>query len=114
MHFKIDQSQFQPAKSETDINVLDQIHINSTLTKEQNYQLDQLLEKHKTIFSTSDTDIGKCNLIKHRIDLTNDILFKQRHRRIPPAMIEELRSHLEQLLAAGVIKKNQNHHGPQM
>ena len=54
----------------------------NTLTSEQKKELMILLRKHKEIFATSDTDIGICNRIKHRIDLVIYIPFKQRHRRI--------------------------------
>ena len=42
--------------------------------------------------------------MKHYINLTDEIPFKQRHRRISPAMIDEIRSHLEQLAATGIIR----------
>ena len=42
----------------------------------------------------------------HSINLTNEIPFKQRHRRIPPAMIDEVRAHLEQLAASGIIRES--------
>ena len=60
------------------------------------------------VFSKNDADIGDCQLIKQRIDLENTTPFKQRHRRIPPAMIEEVRQHLAQLLAAGIIRKSKS------
>jgi len=44
--------------------------------------------------------------VRHRIDLTDDTPFKQKHRRIPPAMIDEVRGHLQQLLASGIIRKS--------
>lgn len=78
------------------------------LEPEQKEQLMGLLRKHRDIFSTSDTDIGICNRIKHRIDLKTNIPFKQRHRRIPPSMIEEVRNHIEQLLASGVIRPSKS------
>ncbi|XP_053372981.1 uncharacterized protein LOC123532109 [Mercenaria mercenaria] len=78
------------------------------LNDEQKTRLRQLLMKHKDIFSTSDMDIGQCNRVKHRIDLIDPTPFKQRHRRIPPAMIEEVRQHLEQLLACGIIRPSKS------
>jgi len=48
------------------------------------------------MYSRNDTYIGQCSSIKHRICLTDPISFKQRHRRIPPAMMEEVRQHIEQ------------------
>ena len=64
----------------------------------------QLLTKHEDIFSTGETDIGHCTFVKHSINLTDDTPFKQRHRRIPPAMIDEVRAHIEQLASSGVIR----------
>ena len=74
----------------------------------QKQQLQDLMMKHRDIFSTSDTDIGNCNIIKHRIDLLDPTPFKQRHRRIPPSMIEEVRAHLEQLLSCGIIRPSKS------
>ena len=44
--------------------------------------------------------------MKHRIDLTNTIPFKKRHRRIPPSMVEEVRKHVSGLVASGIIRKS--------
>ena len=81
---------------------------NDILDPDQKQQLHDLLMSHRDIFSTSDTDIGNCTIIKHRIDLLDPTPFKQRHRRIPPAMIEEVRSHLEQLLSCGIIRPSKS------
>jgi len=76
------------------------------LKLEEIQRLKQLISQYEDIFSVGDDDIGHNHDVKHRIDLTDDAPFKQRHRRIPPAMIDEVRSHLQQLLAAGVIRKS--------
>jgi hypothetical protein len=93
-------------------DVLDQVHVDNsgTLNDQQKETLMELLQKHRSIFSTSDTDIGQCDKIKHRIDLLPgyETPFKQRHRRIPPMMIEEVRQHLDQLLASGIIRKSKS------
>jgi hypothetical protein len=60
------------------------------LDKLQQQKLRELLMRHKYIFLISDTDIGQCN----RIDLIDPTPFKQRHRRIPPSMVDEFRAHL--------------------
>lgn len=99
---------FEKKEKESEKDILEEIHINSDLTNEQDIQRKELLEKRRAIFSTSDTVIGKCDLFKHRIDLTNDVPFKQRHRRISPSMIIEVREHLEQLPAGGVIQKSKS------
>ncbi len=65
-----------------------------------------LILRFRDIFSKHDEDLGHSTAVQHRINLTNDMPFKQRHRRIPPAMYEEVMSHLNSLLSAGIIKKS--------
>ena len=65
------------------------------LNQQQKEHLIDLLRNHLDIFYVGATDIGECNLVKHRIDLFDEVPFKQRHRRIPPAMVEEVRQHSE-------------------
>ena len=106
----IDQSVFDKIE-ETSFDsdsVLNQVNIDSSISQEERDRLQKLLRKHEHVFSKGDLDIGDCGLIKHRIDLTNPIPFRQKHRRIPPAMIDEVRSHLEQLLASGIIEKSKS------
>jgi hypothetical protein len=79
------------------------------LNDHQTLQIKHLLYKHKDIFSQSDTDIGNCNMMKHRKDLIDEPPFKQRHRRIPPMIIDEIRRHLEQQLSAGIKRKSKSH-----
>lgn len=45
----------------------------------------------KDIFSKGDTDIGYSKSVKHNIELSNEIPFKQNYRDIPPSMIDEVR-----------------------
>ena len=104
----IDDSVYEDIESGSRNNPLQDIHIGDGLTKDQDKQIRDLLNKHSDIFSTGDTDIGQCNLFKHRIELSNPIPFKQRHRRIPPGMVNEVRQHLEQLLAGGIIRKSKS------
>ena len=90
--------------------ILDDLNIeeNPLMEDQQRLRLKELLMKHKDIFSISETDIGQCDKIKHRIDLINEKPFKQRHRRIPPNMIDEVRQHLEQLLSCGIIRPSKS------
>ena len=88
-------------------NLLDEIKINnSELTTDQTQRLKDLLLKHHDIFSKNDEDIGHYTDIKHEIHLNDDRPFKQRYRHIPPSMIDEVRQHLQQLLAAGIIRRS--------
>ena len=78
------------------------------LSDEERQKVEDLMMKHREIFSTGDTDIGLCNKIKHRINMTDPTPFKQRHRRIPPHMVEEVRAHLEQLHSSGIIRPSKS------
>ena len=86
------------------------LHIDDegVLNQQQKEHLIDLHRNHLDIFYVGGTDIGECNLVKHRIDLLDDVSFKQRHRRIPPSMIEEVRQHIEQLLAGGIIRPSKS------
>lgn len=63
---------------------------------------------HVYIFSKFDTDIGECNLIKHRTHLVDDTPYKQCHRKIPPSVTDEVRIYLVDLLAGRMIKKSKS------
>ena len=78
------------------------------LTSTEIDRTSELLNKWKHIFSTSYTDIGKTDLVKHEIKLTDNIPFKEPYRRIAPGMIEEVRQHLKEMLEAGAIRKSQS------
>ena len=63
-----------------------------------------LIGKYQDIISTGSTDIRTTDKVQHRIDLSDTTPFKQRYRRIPPSMIEEVRTHVKELPASGVIR----------
>ena len=81
---------------------------NDTLTKDQQEKTKDLVGKWKHIFSTGPTDFGFCDLTEHEINLTDETPFKNPYRRIPPAMYEEVREHLKEMLDAGVIRESQS------
>ena len=63
-----------------------------------------MLHKWNNVFSHSDTDIGFTDAVYHKIELLDDQPFKQRYWRIPPALINEVWEHLQQLYDAGIIQ----------
>ena len=69
-------------------------------------KLNQLLLTWEKVFSKNDYDLGRTSLVKHQINLTDEKPIKQRHRKIPPSMYEEVRSHLKQMLDSGVIRES--------
>ena len=48
-------------------------------------------------------DLGKTDLVKHEIKLTDDTTFKEPYRRLPPALYEEVQQHLREMIDAGAI-----------
>ena len=78
----------------------------STWTKEQQYAAKKLLCDYADTFSKNDLDLGKCNILKHNIQLTDQQPFKERYRRIPPHLFEEVKQYLQEMVEVGVIRKS--------
>jgi hypothetical protein len=78
----------------------------SILSEDQKVKVQSLIEEWSDIFSKNDLDIGLTSVVKHNIRIDDEQPFKQRHRKIPPAMYKEVRLHLKELLEAGVIRKS--------
>ena len=76
------------------------------LDESERLQVQQCLEKHKDVFSWSDNDLGHCDKYLHRIRLTDETPFREKYRRIPPAMVSEVREHIQQMLDSGVIRES--------
>ena len=49
-------------------------------------------------------DIGRTNLVKHHIELTDPVPFKEVYRRIPPQMYDEVKAHIQEMLDLGAIR----------
>ena len=56
--------------------------------------------------SVNDLDLGRAKMVKHYIKLTDPIPFKERYRRIPPQLYNEVREHLQEMLRLGAIRKS--------
>ena len=66
----------------------------SALDDKQKDEMIRFLLKWKHMFSTDITYLGNCDLFKHRIHLTDNEPFKEPHRRIPPALFQEVGEHI--------------------
>ena len=87
---------------------LEQISIGESLTPEQKKKLEHVLLKWRHVFSAHDLDYGQTDLIEHEINLHDTIPFKERHRRIPPHLYEEVRQHLKEMLDANIIRPSKS------
>ncbi len=76
----------------------------TTLGEDQLQQVKDLLGGWESIFAQHEHDIGHVTSVRHRIRMTDETPFKQRHRRIPPAQYDEVRQHLRDMIAAGAIR----------
>ena len=54
----------------------------------------------------NDLDLGKCNILKHNMQLTDQQPFKERYMRIPPHLFEEVKQHLQEMVEVGAIGRS--------
>ena len=78
------------------------------LTPDQINKAKDVLNKWSHVFSTSCTDLGRTDLVEHEIKLTDETPFKEPYRRIPPALYEEVRQHLKEMLDVGAIRPSKS------
>ena len=101
-------SQKQEKSATTDIEDLGIQIDKENLFSDQLSRAKQVLNKWSDILSSSQTDLGRTNLVQHEIKLTDDTPFKDPYRRIPPSMYEEVRLHLKEMLEADAIRPSQS------
>lgn len=77
-----------------------------SLSQEDLSQLKQLLLEQRSVFANSSAELGHTTLVKHRIILDDETPFKDRPRRIPPALYNEVRDHLKEMLECKVIRES--------
>lgn len=69
-------------------------------------RLRRLLEKHRAVFSENDCDFGYTTTVTHTIPTGDSAPIKQRHRRIPPHIFQEVKRHIQDLVAQGVLTES--------
>ncbi|PIK39238.1 putative thy-1 membrane glycoprotein isoform X1 [Apostichopus japonicus] len=95
----LQQATVAPQSKDIDIN-------SAILTPNQEMQLHELLHRHRGVFSTGSADLGHATTIQHRIPTGDTPPIKERHRRIPPQMYQEVKQHIRDMLEHGVIKES--------
>ena len=68
-------------------------------------QARELLLKWEHLFVHSDLDLGKITLIKHKIQLTDQMPFKEHYWYTPPNMYDDMRAHIQEMLDISAICK---------
>ena len=75
-----------------------------TWPADTNSEVEDLLWYHRAVFAMDHTSLGKCDVTEHVIELSDETPIRQKYRRIPPTMYESVKTEIEKLLEAGVIK----------
>ena len=68
----------------------------------------ELLLSYHDAFALEPDELRCTSAIKHEIRLTDEEPFKERFRRIPPPLLEEVRASLRDMLEAGAIRPSQS------
>ena len=68
----------------------------------------QLLAEYNDVFLLDPAELGCTHSTEHTIKITDDTPFKEHFRQIPPPMVEEVRSHLKEMLESGAIRPSQS------
>ena len=66
----------------------------------------QLFCEYAHIFALESSDMGHTSMVKHRIMLDTYTPFKERYRRIPPHLFDEVKNHLKEMIELGAICKS--------
>ena len=73
-------------------------------TEAQAQQLAQFFHDYQGVFATSSEDLGRTNIVQHRIDAGDHPPIKQHPRRIPIHKREFVRQEIQKMLQKGVIE----------
>ena len=65
------------------------------LTEDESVAVADLLHQNKDVFSLSEQDLGRANVIGHQIDTGNARPIKQKHRRTSPSKHAEIERQVE-------------------
>ncbi len=83
------------------------VHINlENLTETQRRKLQDLLVKHSDVFSRNDSDFGYTTAVTHSVPTGDAPPIKQRHRRIPPQVFQEVKKHVQDLVSQGTLRES--------
>lgn len=80
----------------------------SPVPEEWKTRLRQKLCERTDVFSLHELDVGLAKGVEHTIRLSDPRPFRERSRRIAPADIDDVRRHIQKLLAAGIIKESKS------
>ncbi|KAF4086823.1 hypothetical protein AMELA_G00088740 [Ameiurus melas] len=80
----------------------------SPMPEEAKRRLCEKMLKRREVFSCHEWDVGCSKTTSHEIRLKDARPFRERSRRLPPADFEDLRQHLQELQAKGIISESRS------
>lgn len=80
----------------------------SPLPAEWRTRISALLNTMPEVFALHDMDYGHTDKVRHHIKLSDETPFKHRARPIHPQDVDAVRKHLQDLLAAGIIRESES------
>ena len=75
-------------------------------TEDQQKAAKDILVASADVFSKDDLDLSKCNILKHDTKIMDPQPFKERYKRIPPHLYEEVKAHLQEMVEVGAIRRS--------
>lgn len=81
---------------------------NSPMPEDARNRLCHKMLERKDVFSCHEWDVGCSKNTKHDIRLTDTRPFRERSRRLPLADLEDVRKHLQELQANGIISESRS------
>ena len=78
----------------------------AALSEEGKQTLKELVTNYSDIFSKDDSDIGRTSVLKHNIETGDAQPIKQRPRRVPLKLREEVERQKEKMLKDGIIEES--------
>ena len=78
--------------------------LKETLPDMKRRKAERFLQDHSDVFSKSEYDLGRTDLIKHTIDTGTNKPFKQQLRRHPMAYLPIIDEHVEEMVAHGIVE----------
>ena len=75
-------------------------------SQEDKKVVEELFKEYGRLFALEKNDLGHTTKVKHKIRLNDYTPFKERYRRVPPHLYEEVRRHLKEMVEIGAIRKS--------
>ena len=78
-------------------------------SEDQQKRVRSVVENYSFLFAIDSLNLGRMDMVRHHIDLTDYTPIKDRYRRIPPHQYEEVQKHLKEMLDMEAIRCSNSH-----